>query len=159
MQVQPAMMPGWGGQIPRMAQMSGRAAASAPPGRVMVKVTNPSKPPGRGHHSTSPAGPRMAHADGQMLSLLGSLLGSLLKPCQGPISQAMRTNGVYTSHSAVAAGVAAWVWAGRLGERVLLGGRVFVDGHQNGKFLAPNWREVKSLNNQELDCCWLFSSE
>lgn len=68
--------------------------------------------------------------------------------------------GVYTSHSAVAAGVAAWVWAGRLGERVLLGGRVFVDGHQNGKFLAPNWREVKSLNNQELDCCWrLFSSE
>ena len=46
-----------------------------------------------GHHSTSPAGPRMAHADGQMLSLLGSLLGSLLKPCQGPISQAMRTNG------------------------------------------------------------------
>ena len=49
---------------------------------------------------------------------------------------------MYTSHSAVAAGVAAWVWAGRLGERVLVGGRVFVDGHQNGQFLAPNWREV-----------------
>ena len=45
-----------------------------------------------GHHSTSPAGPRMAHADGQMLSLPGHSLGSLLKSRQGPIS-AMRTNG------------------------------------------------------------------
>lgn len=88
--VQPAAVPGWAawGQMPRMAPMSGRAAGaagSAPPGgRVVVKVTNPPKPT-RGHHSTSPSGPRIAHAD-------------------GAVAQA-RANGVYTSsHSAVVAG-------------------------------------------------------
>ena len=29
-----------------------------------------------------------------------------------------------------------------LEKEFLVGGRVFVDGHQNGQFLAPNWREV-----------------
>eukprot|EP00435_Cladocopium_sp_Y103_P023186 s342_g5.t1 len=94
--VQPAAVPGWAawGQMPRMAPMSGRAAGgagSAPPGsRVVVKVTNPPKPPTRGHHSTSPSGPRIAHAD-------------------GAVTQAMRANGVYTSsHSAVVAGSQGW---------------------------------------------------